>query len=87
MSSLGPQKVDVLIVGAGPAGVMTALSLLKCGVKELKLVDFAPKKTVGYADGVMPRTIEGMLPSITACPWKLNISSDSPSRSSVSLLA
>ena len=59
MSALPTQKVDVLIVGAGPAGIMTALALLKCGVKDIKLIDFAPKKTVGYADGIMPRTIEG----------------------------
>lgn len=59
MSSLNPLKIDVLIVGAGPAGIMTALSLLKCGVKDIKLIDNAPKKTVGFADGVMPRTIEG----------------------------
>ncbi|KZV63892.1 hypothetical protein PENSPDRAFT_640249 [Peniophora sp. CONT] len=58
MSSSDPRKVDVLIVGAGPAGIMAALSLLKCGVEDIKLIDFAPKKTVGYADGVMPRTIE-----------------------------
>ncbi|VDB83033.1 unnamed protein product [Peniophora sp. CBMAI 1063] len=53
-----PQTVDVLIVGAGPAGAMAALALVKCGVRNIKIVDIAPRKTAGYAGGIMPRTIE-----------------------------
>ncbi|TBU43844.1 thioredoxin-like protein [Dichomitus squalens] len=51
-------KVDVLIIGAGPAGLMAANALVHAGVT-VRIVD---KKvvpvTVGHADGIHPRTIE-----------------------------
>ena len=59
-SSVTSQSVDVLIIGAGPAGVMAALALLQSGVKNIKIIDIAAKKTTGYAGGVVPRTVEGV---------------------------
>lgn len=50
--------VDVLIVGAGPAGVMCANALTTAGIR-VKIVDQRPSKvSTGQADGVQPRTIE-----------------------------
>ncbi|KAI0035281.1 FAD binding domain-containing protein [Vararia minispora EC-137] len=52
------EHVDVLVIGAGPAGLMCALGLLRAGVK-VKIIDKrAQKVAVGQADGIMPRTIE-----------------------------
>ncbi|KAI0923519.1 hypothetical protein AcV5_009039 [Taiwanofungus camphoratus] len=50
--------VDVLIVGAGPAGLMCANSLAKGGVN-VRIIDQRPHKVAaGQADGIQPRTIE-----------------------------
>ncbi|KAJ8589549.1 hypothetical protein M405DRAFT_817771, partial [Rhizopogon salebrosus TDB-379] len=50
--------VDVLIVGAGPAGVMCGNALAAAGVC-VKVVDQRSLKvTSGQADGIQPRTIE-----------------------------
>ncbi|EJD48151.1 hypothetical protein AURDEDRAFT_183516 [Auricularia subglabra TFB-10046 SS5] len=51
-------KVDVLIIGAGPAGVMCAMGLARAGVS-VRIVDKRPEKVMaGQADGIQPRTIE-----------------------------
>ncbi|KAF9024638.1 hypothetical protein BDZ89DRAFT_1102452 [Hymenopellis radicata] len=50
--------VDVLVVGAGPAGLMCAYSLAKAGV-DVRVIDQRPSKVAaGQADGIQPRTIE-----------------------------
>ncbi|KAI9062565.1 hypothetical protein FKP32DRAFT_1677098 [Trametes sanguinea] len=50
--------VDVLIVGAGPAGVMCANALVNAGVN-VRIVDKRPKGLLsGQADGLQPRTLE-----------------------------
>ncbi|KZT01975.1 uncharacterized protein LAESUDRAFT_730684 [Laetiporus sulphureus 93-53] len=50
--------VDVLIIGAGPAGLMCANALAKAGV-DVRIIDQRPKKVAaGQADGIQPRTIE-----------------------------
>ncbi|KAG1735885.1 FAD binding domain-containing protein [Suillus paluster] len=50
--------VDVLIVGAGPAGVMCANALAAAGI-DVKIVDQRSSKiSTGQADGIQPRTIE-----------------------------
>lgn len=55
---LFPDKVDVLIVGAGPAGLMAANSLSSFGVT-VRIIDQRPTSVVaGQADGIQPRTIE-----------------------------
>ncbi|CAL1714087.1 unnamed protein product [Somion occarium] len=51
-------KVDVLVLGAGPAGLMCAQGLKRAGVN-VRIIDKRPKKVAaGQADGVQPRTIE-----------------------------
>ncbi|KAI0832097.1 FAD binding domain-containing protein [Trametes gibbosa] len=58
MSSPRESKVDVLIVGAGPAGLMCANALAMAGVN-VRIVDQRPVKVAaGQADGIQPRTIE-----------------------------
>ncbi|PCH36421.1 hypothetical protein WOLCODRAFT_108689 [Wolfiporia cocos MD-104 SS10] len=50
--------VDVLIIGAGPAGLMCANALANFGVN-VRVVDQRPAKVAaGQADGIQPRTIE-----------------------------
>ncbi|KAI0352108.1 hypothetical protein OH77DRAFT_1409847 [Trametes cingulata] len=51
-------EVDVLIIGAGPAGVMCANALAMAGV-DVRIIDQRPAKVAaGQADGIQPRTIE-----------------------------
>ncbi|KAF9648655.1 hypothetical protein BDM02DRAFT_3155659 [Thelephora ganbajun] len=51
-------NVDVLIIGAGPAGLMCAHGLARAGVN-VRIVDQRPSMVpAGQADGIQPRTIE-----------------------------
>ncbi|OJA18319.1 hypothetical protein AZE42_02806 [Rhizopogon vesiculosus] len=51
-------RVDVLIIGAGPSGLMCANALAGAGVN-VKIIDNRPTGvTAGHADGIQPRTIE-----------------------------
>ncbi|PIL24556.1 hypothetical protein GSI_12440 [Ganoderma sinense ZZ0214-1] len=50
--------VDVLIIGAGPAGVMCANALVQAGVN-VRIIDKRPEGLMaGQADGCQPRTLE-----------------------------
>ncbi|KAH9832559.1 FAD binding domain-containing protein [Rhodofomes roseus] len=50
--------VDVLIVGAGPAGLMCAMALARAGVN-VRIIDQRPAKVAaGQADGIQPRIVE-----------------------------
>lgn len=50
--------VDVLIIGAGPAGLFASNALARAGVN-VKVIDKRPVKiAAGQADGIQPRTIE-----------------------------
>lgn len=58
MTAQAASKVDVLIVGAGPAGLMMATWLAKCGVRA-RIVDKRGTKIFnGQADGLQCRTLE-----------------------------
>ncbi|KAG8405465.1 hypothetical protein J3458_022119 [Metarhizium acridum] len=58
MSSLPESKVDVLVIGAGPAGLMMATWLAKSGV-DARIVDKRGTKIFnGQADGLQCRTLE-----------------------------
>jgi len=51
-------KIDVLIIGAGPAGLFAAHGLAQAGVA-VRIIDQLPEGVLaGQADGVSPRTIE-----------------------------
>ncbi|KAG8900286.1 hypothetical protein FRB99_006141 [Tulasnella sp. 403] len=51
-------NVDVLIIGAGPAGLMCAQGLAAAGV-DVRIIDKRPKAVpAGQADGIQPRTLE-----------------------------
>ncbi|TFK97781.1 FAD-binding monooxygenase [Pterulicium gracile] len=52
-------EVDILIIGAGPAGLVCANALAKAGI-HVKIIDHKQKRTAGHADAIMPRTIEIM---------------------------
>jgi phenol 2-monooxygenase len=50
--------VDVLVIGAGPAGLMCATGLSRAGFK-VRVVDKRPQKVmVGHADGIQMRSLE-----------------------------
>lgn len=51
-------KVDVLIVGAGPAGLAAAWWLARCGINARVVDKRGSKVYKGQADGLMSRTIE-----------------------------
>ncbi|KAI6044134.1 FAD binding domain-containing protein [Pisolithus marmoratus] len=51
--------VDVLIIGAGPAGLMCGNALAAAGGIEVRIIDQRPTKvSVGHGGGLQPRTIE-----------------------------
>ncbi|KAI6044088.1 FAD binding domain-containing protein [Pisolithus marmoratus] len=51
--------IDVLIIGAGPAGLMCGNALAAAGGINVRIIDQRPSKiAVGHADGLQPRTIE-----------------------------
>ncbi|KAJ3495899.1 hypothetical protein NLG97_g3054 [Lecanicillium saksenae] len=60
MASVNENRVDVLIIGAGPAGLMMAAWMAKCGINA-RIVDKRGTKIFnGQADGLQCRTLEIM---------------------------
>lgn len=53
-----PERHDVCIVGAGPAGLMLGLTLARLGITPLILDERTDPTPVGRADGLQPKTIE-----------------------------
>jgi len=49
---------DVVVVGAGPAGLMLAANLVRFGIQTTILDDRADKTSTGRADGLQPKSIE-----------------------------
>ncbi|KAH7379142.1 FAD binding domain-containing protein [Phaeosphaeria sp. MPI-PUGE-AT-0046c] len=49
---------DVIVVGAGPAGLMLADNLVRYGIKTRIVDDRADRTSTGRADGIQPKTIE-----------------------------
>ncbi|KAG9239305.1 FAD binding domain-containing protein [Amylocarpus encephaloides] len=49
---------NVIIVGAGPAGLMLASNLTRYGIKPCIVDDRSDKTSTGRADGLQPKTIE-----------------------------
>ncbi|KAF8849456.1 phenol hydroxylase [Acephala macrosclerotiorum] len=54
----GDSEVDVLIVGAGPAGLMAATWMSRCGIKTRIIDKRGTKIFSGQADGLQCRTLE-----------------------------
>ncbi|THX93844.1 FAD binding domain protein [Aureobasidium pullulans] len=54
----GISSQDVVVVGAGPAGLMLAANLVRFGIKTTVLDDRADKTSSGRADGLQPKSIE-----------------------------
>ncbi|KAF9017765.1 hypothetical protein BDZ89DRAFT_1103732 [Hymenopellis radicata] len=69
--SCAPNSNPILIAGAGPTGLVLAISLLKQGVP-VRLIDKESTYRVGYkGSGIMPRSLElyyllGFLPTVLA---------------------
>ncbi|KAL4898991.1 hypothetical protein BDW74DRAFT_189603 [Aspergillus multicolor] len=51
-------ETTVVIVGAGPSGLMLAVNLTRFGIPILLLDDRADRTSTGKADGIQPKTIE-----------------------------
>lgn len=58
MAPTSPSHVDLLIIGAGPAGLMAAAWASRYGVS-CRIIDRKPERVqTGHADGLQPRTLE-----------------------------
>ena len=55
---LQAHSIDVVIVGAGPAGLMLAANLVRFGIKTAIWDDRLDKTATGRADGLQPKSIE-----------------------------
>ncbi|WP_426595589.1 FAD-binding monooxygenase [Cellulomonas sp. McL0617] len=54
-----PDEVDVLVVGTGPAGMITAAQLSQFPQVTTRIIDRrAGRLTIGQADGIQPRSVE-----------------------------
>jgi phenol 2-monooxygenase len=67
LPSLKESKVDVLVVGAGPAGYMATLWLARMGIKTKFIDKRSTKIFTGQADGLQVR----YLSLLSATPWNV----------------
>lgn len=59
MAAKMPEQYDMVIVGAGPVGLMLAACLLRLGPYKIKHIDNRTEATqIGRADGIQARTID-----------------------------
>ncbi|KAF9465797.1 FAD binding domain-containing protein [Collybia nuda] len=56
--SISTSQTDVVIIGAGPAGLMAAQALANLGIGVVVVERRAPNEVYGNADGLQPRTLE-----------------------------
>lgn len=55
---MAPEKYDIVIVGAGPVGLLLSTCLTRWGYK-IKHIDMRPEPTLtGRADGIQPRSLD-----------------------------
>ena len=72
-----PDTMDVLIVGAGPAGIITAAQLSQFPQVHTRIIDRRPHRLqIGQADGIQSRTVEtfqafGFAESIAAEAYRI----------------
>ncbi len=72
-----PDTMDVLIVGAGPAGIITAAQLSQFPEVHTRIIDRRPHRLqIGQADGIQSRTVEtfqafGFAQSITEEAYRI----------------
>ena len=72
-----PDTMDVLIVGAGPAGIITAAQLSQFPQVHTRIIDRRPQRLqIGQADGIQSRTVEtfqafGFAESIAAEAYRI----------------
>ncbi|CUS08836.1 unnamed protein product [Tuber aestivum] len=52
------ETTDVLVVGAGPAGLMLAAQLVRAGIPTKIIDERTDKTSTGRADGLQPKTLE-----------------------------
>ncbi|MFA4841341.1 MAG: FAD-dependent monooxygenase, partial [Agrococcus sp.] len=54
-----PDEVDVLIVGTGPAGMITAAQLAQFPDVNVRIIERRPERlAIGQADGIQARSVE-----------------------------
>ncbi|GIC91746.1 putative phenol 2-monooxygenase [Aspergillus udagawae] len=58
MTESSTSYTDVLIIGAGPSGLMAAYWMARCGVNARIIDKRGTKVVTGQADGLRPRTLE-----------------------------
>jgi len=57
--TVAKDQYDVVVIGAGPAGLMLSTALARFGGHSILIVDSRHEPTTaGRADGIQPRTIE-----------------------------
>lgn len=53
------EEYDIVIVGAGPTGLMLAASIIRMGSYKIKILDSKPERTkIGRADGIQARSLD-----------------------------
>ena len=53
------ERYDIVIVGAGPTGLMLAASIVRMGPYKIKLIDGRAERTkIGKADGIQARSLD-----------------------------
>ncbi|KAJ4236133.1 hypothetical protein NW757_013435, partial [Fusarium falciforme] len=58
MSSVAESKIDVLVIGAGPSGLMLMTWLARLGIKARIVDKRFDRINSGQADGLQSRTLE-----------------------------